>query len=265
MDFRVLTQACFLAVSILSAAAQQPAANPRATAELDQGIALYQKGHYRDATRHLRKSLQQDPESVQARLYLAKALSEQFDEWEQTTKSSAFAGEARTQFEEVLKRQPASLDAIRGLASLAERRQQTQDARSYYQKAVAIAPKESAGYTGLGKLGYFAVQDKLAETPGFYQAVSQIDHPLCISLRGGNLPTLDESIGLLKKAYALNDADATAATFLGVAYNTRANLECGDTRARDEDRKQGASWMEKAMKAQQKDPGQPVAMRAVPM
>jgi len=260
MSFRVLAPAFVLALIAVPA---QPADNSRAQAELNQGIALYQKAHYKDAIRHLRKSLQQDPDSQQTRLYLAKALSEQFDEWEQTAKNRVFASEARVQFEEVLKRQPASLEAIKGLASLAERTQQPKEARSYYQQAIAINPKDAAGYTGLGKLDYWAVRDKLTESSEFSQAPSPTDHPLCISLRGTNLPQLDASIVILKKAFALNDADATAATFLAMAYSTRANLECGDPAARDEDRKQGNAWMEKGMKAQQRDPGQPAVFRVV--
>jgi hypothetical protein len=74
---------------------------------------------------------------------------------------------------------------------------------------------------------------------------------------------LDRSIEELKKAFTLNNANEAAATFLSLAYNVRANMECGDPKPRDADTKQGSTWMEQSMKARQKDPTQPPVFRTV--
>ena len=77
-----------VAVVVCASAFSQPLATSRVQAELDQGIAQYKTGKYKDATVHLRKALRLDSGSFQASLYLAKTLTEQFEAGLKTSKTS---------------------------------------------------------------------------------------------------------------------------------------------------------------------------------
>ncbi len=262
MNFRAWAK--YLVIFIFCASAfSQPAANPRAQTELNQGIAQYKQEEYKSAARNFRKALRLDPESVQAHLYLARTLTAEFDPDISTAKNLVLATVAKDEFTELLRRDPHDAEAMKGMATLLARTGKTEEARQYLLQAASLNPADSDAYTKLGEMDYWTAVRKRDSTPKFIASASPIDHPLCKNVREGTLPTLDRSIEELKKAFALNDANEAAATFLSLAYNVRADMECGDPKTRDADRKQGSAWMDQSMKAHQKDPTQPPVFQAV--
>jgi tetratricopeptide (TPR) repeat protein len=262
MNFRYWAK-YFVAFIFCASAFSQQASNPRAQAELDQGIAQYKQEDYKRAAGHFRKALQIDPEFVQARLYLARTLTAEFDPGVNTPKNLALAAAATDEFKELLRRRPHDAEAMKGIATLLARTDKTEEARQYLLQVASLNPADSDAYTMLGEMDYWSAVRKRDSTSKFVDSASPIDHPLCKSVREATLPMLDRSIEELKKAFALNDASDAAATFLSLAYSVRANMECGDPKTRDADRKQGSAWMDQSMKARHKDPTQPPVFQAV--
>jgi len=262
MSFRALSKYSLL-VFLLLPAPVAAAANRRAQAELDQGIAQYKNEEYRSAASHFKKALQLDPESSQARLYLARTLTAQFDPDLHTPKNVALATAAKDEFTELMRLHPQDPEAMKGMATLLARTGKPEEARQYLLQAASLNPSDSDAYTMLGEMDYWTAVRKWDSAPDVLRAASPIDHPLCRSKREEVLPTLDRSIEEMKKAFALNDANEAAATFLSLAYNLRANMECGDPKSRDADTKQGSAWLDQSMKARQKDPTQPPVFQTV--
>jgi tetratricopeptide (TPR) repeat protein len=246
MNFRAWAK--YLVVCIFWASAfSQPAASSRAQTEVGQGIAHYKNGQFKDATVHLRKALRLDSESVQAHLYLARALTEQFDPSLKSPKNLAFAAEAKQEFEEVLKRQPQNAEGLNGLASLKEKIDQPEEARRYYAQALAVDGKNAEAYTALGRLDYRRTIQQMNTSHASKSNPSSNDPQSCTLLRAENLQALDAAIGELKKAVDLHQQNGTAAYMLSLAYAARTRLDCGDQKAREADAKESSVWGERGM------------------
>jgi tetratricopeptide (TPR) repeat protein len=247
MNFRAWAK--YLVIFIFCATAfSQQAANPRAQAALDEGIAQYKAGKYKDATLHLRKALRIDSEFLPAHLCLAKALTEQFEPGLKTPKNLAFATEAEQEFKELLKRQPQNVEGLKGLAKLKEKTEEPEEARRHYAEANAADTKDVEAYTALGRLDYRRTVQKMNTSAVSGTQSSPIDHPLCKVLRAENLQALEAAIAELKKAVELHQQNGTAAYYLSLAYGARSRLECGDPKASDADSKESAVWLDRAMK-----------------
>jgi tetratricopeptide (TPR) repeat protein len=237
-----------VAVVVCASAFSQPLATSRVQAELDQGIAQYKTGKYKDATVHLRKALRLDSGSFQASLYLAKTLTEQFEAGLKTSKNLALATEAQQQFKELLNRQPRNVEALKGFAKLKQQTGDTEGARQYYAEAIAADSKDAEAHTALGTLDYVRTIGQMNSSAASNYPPSAIDHPLCKVLRAESLPALDAAIDELKKAVDLHQENGTAAYYLSLAYGARTRLDCGDAKARDADGKESAAWRERSMK-----------------
>jgi tetratricopeptide (TPR) repeat protein len=249
----------FLLILFLFAPSSAQVSNLRAQAELDQGVIEYQKAQYESAAKHLKKAVQLDPGSALARMYLAKTLSEQFQPDMQTTKNLAFADQAMEEFEELLKLQPRNVEAMNGLALILMRRQKPDEARRYYQQAIAIEPNNVTAHDGMGMMDWLAAERKLVQArqkDGTQSMQSAIADPLCPSRRAEALPLLDAAIKEFTRAFTVNQDDETAATYIGVAYTWRADLECGDPKARQDDLQQIPIWSDRAQQARKRRPEQ---------
>ena len=183
---RVRALILFLLIACFFAPSSAQVFNLRAQAELDQGVIQYQKAQYQSATGHLKKAVQLAPGSAQARMYLAKALSAQFKPELQTPKNLDFANQATEQFQELLKLQPQSVEGMNGLAGVLARLQKPDEARRYYQQAIAIEPNNVAAHNGMGMIDWWAVERKLTEAR---QKNGAADHAVRDSRSGLSKPT----------------------------------------------------------------------------
>ncbi len=229
--------------------------NVRAAAELHQGISQYKSEHYKQAARHFRKAIQIDGQSFQAELYLARTLTQEFEPGLNTATNRAFGDEAMLHLQNLLKRQPQDGESLNAMAQLLERLKKPEEAKSYYRQAIASHPSDSEAYTGIGKIEWWMVQGKLQSL------TSSSPEAECQRLRAENIPLLESSIQNLSRAFTLNDADETAATFLEMAYMTRARLECGNVKLIAADTAQAQTWSQRSIAAHQKDPEQPPVFR----
>lgn len=248
MSFRVWARYLVAFILCVPAFSQQAAANPRVQNEIDQGIAQYKSGKFKNAAAHLRKAIRFDGESLQARLYLAKTLTEQYDVGVKTPRNLAFATEAKQQFEELLKRQPQNVEGLKGFAKLKQETGDKDGARQYYAQAIAADAKDAEAYTALGTLDYVRTIEKMNSSAASNYPPSAIDHPLCKVLRAETLQALNAAIDELKKAVDLHAQNGAAAYYLSLAFTARTRLDCSDPKAREADSKEGTAWLEKAMK-----------------
>jgi tetratricopeptide (TPR) repeat protein len=229
--------------------------NPRAAAELRQGIAQYKSENYKQAARHFRKATQIDGQSLQAELYLARTLTQEFEPGLNTATNRAFGDEAMLHLQSLLKRQPQNAESLNAMAQLLERFKKPDEAKHYYQQAITSSPGNGEAYTGIGRMEWEMVQGKLQSL------TSSSSEAECQRLRAENLPLLESSMKNLDRAFTLNDADETAATFLEMAYMTHARLDCGDAKLRAADTAQAQVWSARSMAAHQKNPEQPPPFR----
>ena len=257
MNFRcLLLVSCSLWLSLLSLA--QPAPNARAAKELARGEAQFKKERYQEATASFMKAVQLDPNSIQARLHLARTLTQLYDPL--VPEDSAYATRASEQFLELLRLNPRDAESLKGFASLMVRTQKPDEARHYYEQALTINPKDAEPYKGIGLIDWSAANNRLAEARrniAFKYSESLITHASCPKARAAALPLFDAGIENLSKAFALADDDETVATYLSWAFNNKSELECNDPQARDNDIRQGQKWMQQATEAHKKNPNQP--------
>lgn len=265
MGIRPLALFCCMVWLLLPSVAQQ-SSSPKSRKELDRGTAQYKKERYKEATASLMKAVQLDPDSTEARLYLAKALTQQYDPDVDTRENSAFATRANEQFQELLRLSPQDVESLKGFAGLLVRMQKREEARRYYEQALAMNPKDAESYKGIGQIDWWAADRKFLEArekAHYKYSGSPITDASCTSVRAATLPLLDASIAKLAKAFDLADDDETTATFLSWAYTRRADLECHDPETREQDLKLSNTWLQLAGDAHRKKPNQPPPFKLV--
>ncbi|MEW5976798.1 MAG: tetratricopeptide repeat protein [Acidobacteriota bacterium] len=93
-----------------------------------------EKGRPSEAVKYLREALQHDPDNGAARVELGRALYEAGDT----------AG-ALLETRELLKREPENVDALYNMGAILGNLNRDDEARQYWEKAIALAPASESG------------------------------------------------------------------------------------------------------------------------
>ena len=90
----------------------------KARDQLNKGVEAFKTASYEQAIDHFQQAVQLDPTLPMARLYLATAYSQQVVPNMQTPDNMKNAQLAIQNFQEVLQKEPNSLNALKGIAAL---------------------------------------------------------------------------------------------------------------------------------------------------
>jgi TonB family protein len=113
---RTLAAILLALAAAAGAAAQTDAAAART--ELDAGARLYRSGKFAEAEARFRRALELDPEGKDTRLFIARAVQQQFRPGVTTPENVAAGERAVAAYQEVLAKDPADEDAYKAVVFL---------------------------------------------------------------------------------------------------------------------------------------------------
>jgi tetratricopeptide (TPR) repeat protein len=245
---------CLVAFSLTCGFAQDDAPS-RARYELNRGVAEYRDSHYPEAIEHFTIAVRLDPNLLIAHLYLATTYASAYVPGVETPENLRMATEAIDQYSEVLKRQPESVDSLKGIAYLYMQLKRFEEAHEFFVRALRIDPKDPELYYSVAVLDWTEVDRAIAQeraAMNLKPTQSFIFDNRCRDLRAKNIPAVEEGMTMLTKSISLRQNYDDAMVYLNLLYRSRAELECGNPEARRADEDRANDWSDLAMATRKK-------------
>jgi len=235
----------FLALLALAATS---CAKLQARDNLNKGVRAFRDAHYENAVKYFQEAVQLDPDLTTAEIYLATAYAQQYVPGGRGEDNEKNAQMAIQTFENVLKREPNNVNAIAGLASIyynlgQNDTKQLQKSKEFYTKYAQLDSTNPIPYYTIGVLDWLVVYDK--------NNTLSTDEQLKV---------IDEGLGNIDKALALNPDYDDAMTYKNLLYRLKAD------RAVSEDEKKkmidlADEWFNKGLEARKKNAEKKKAIR----
>jgi len=228
--------------------------------EVQLGVSAYKNNHYDEATKHFEKAAELDPGNLTAHLYAGTALVSQYIPGVDTEENLAFAERAVTHYQRVLDANASreqKLNSAKGIAYLYLNMKKWEEAKTYYQMASSFDAKDAEAYYSIGVSDWtycysFRMEGrvKLEMTPDQHLSSRKPDQKkLCDELQARNGSTIEDGISNLEKAIELRPDYDDAMAYMNLMYRERADIECDNPMAREQDLKTADEWVDKAMAA----------------
>ncbi|MGH9447391.1 MAG: tetratricopeptide repeat protein [Terriglobia bacterium] len=208
----------------------------KARDQINKGVIAFKNAQFAQAIDHFERAASYDPTLLDARLYLATALSQQYVSGGTDAANIQMANRAIQAYQNVLKMQPNNTTAIGSIGNLYYEMHNFDQAKVYQQKLMKIEPNDPDPYYWIGVLDWFpcyrrdvALRTKLNLTrpknpahPGDLPPLPKKDRE---ALTAQNDVLVDEGIQNLNKAIALKPNYANAYSYLNLLYRQKADLE----------------------------------------
>ncbi len=227
----------FLAMLALAATS---CAKLQARDNLNKGVRAFRDAHYDHAVDYFKQAVELDPDLTMAEIYLGTAYAQQYVPNARGEENEKNAKMAIQTFEDVLKHDPNNVNAVAGLASVyynlaQEDKKQLDKAHDYYLKYAQLDAMNPIPYYTIGALDWLRVFDK--------------DNGLSTE---DQVKVLDEGLGSIDKALALNPDYDDAMTYKNLLYRLKADRVDGD----EEKKKlisQADEWFTKSLETRKKN------------
>jgi tetratricopeptide (TPR) repeat protein len=223
--------------------------------QLTKGVQAFKNARYEEAVDHFQNAIALDPNSEDAKLYLATAYSYQVVPNLDTPENLAIAQKALDGFNAVLAKNPNDLTALKQIASISRNTKKFDVAKEYEKKVIAIAPNDPEAYYTVGFVDW-TLAYKNAITILAADGLTDVgdgnpkkSKGACLKLQAANTDLVNEGLQYLNKAVELNPTYDDAMQYLQLTYRRKADLECGDEAARKADMVLVDQWSQKAMGA----------------
>jgi tetratricopeptide (TPR) repeat protein len=243
----------------------------RARDQLNKGVTAYKNAKYEEAIDHFQQSVALDPSLINAKMYLATAFAQQYIPGVEGADNLKMADQAIEQYKRVLEMNAArdqKVNAAKGIAYLYLNMKKFDDAKKYYRMAAEMDPNDPEPYYSVGVIDWTACyQPRMEERAKLGLKPDENLNPknkdqkkVCAELKEKNGPSISEGIESLNKAITLRPDYDDAMAYLNLMYREKADVECDDLAARQEDLKTADHWVDQTLitkKAKaEKQPGQ---------
>jgi tetratricopeptide (TPR) repeat protein len=243
----------------------------RARDQLNKGVTAYKNAKYEEAIDHFQQAVTYDPSLINAKMYLATAFAQQYIPGADTPDNNKMAEQAIEQYQKVLEMNPPrdqKVNAAKGIAYLYLNMKKFDDAKKYYRMAAEIDPNDPEPYYSVGVIDWTACyQPRMEERAKLGLKPDENLNPknkdqkkACEELNVKNMPAIQEGIESLNKAIQLRPDYDDAMAYLNLMYREKADVECDDLAARQEDLKTADHWVDETLMTKkakaEKTPGQ---------
>jgi len=265
--FRLLT----LAAATLALLSTIGCGKLRARDQLNKGVTAYKNAKYEEAIDHFQQAVALDPTLINAKMYLATAFAQQYIPGADTPDNNKMAEQAIDQYQHVLDMNPArdqKVNSAKGIAYLYLNMKKFDEAKKYYRMAADVDPNDPEPYYSVGVIDWTACYQprmeeraKLGLRPDENLSAKNKDQKkACQELNVKNMPSIQEGIDSLNKAIQLRPDYDDAMAYLNLMYREKADVECDDPNARQEDLKTADHWVDQTLSTKkakaEKQPGQ---------
>ncbi len=225
----------------------------KARDQLNKGVQAYKNAKYEDAIEKFKNAVALDPSLINAKLYLATAYANQYVPGADTPDNNKNAEQAISVFKEVLATNPsreAQVGSLKGIASLYFQMKKLDQAKEYYTKVKELDPNDPETYYSIGVIDWTETyQPRMEEKAklGLKPDEAIKDKKVCEALKTKNTPAVDNGMQMLQKAIDLRPDYDDAMAYFNLMWREKADIECGDQQAREEDLKKADEWVKKTM------------------
>jgi tetratricopeptide (TPR) repeat protein len=227
----------------------------KARDQLNKGVMEFRNAHFPQAVNHFQEAVSLDPTLLNAKLYLATALSQQYVPGGQSPDNLKMGQMAIDAFKEVLKVDPNNKAALGNIAQIYYEMQKFDKAKEYQERLLKIDPNNPETYYWIGVLDYIPcnvnwtamrrdlnlMAPKDPKNPG---VLPPLPAKARQALAEKNAALVDEGMQMLQKALQLKPDYLQAMAYLNLMYRQKADLET-DEAAREDDLKQADQWVDK--------------------
>jgi tetratricopeptide (TPR) repeat protein len=233
---------------------QMLAQKSNADSELELGIAAYGKAKYSDAIDHLERAVTLNPKAVTGHFYLAESYESAYSEecdWNCDANERRRA-RALEEYNKVLELEPSNTEAMKALALRYYRAAKYDEADGFYRKALEVDPNDFEALYTLAVIqwqrSYQIRMEKRAELKLGRNKVL-INLPSCTEIRSVNLVRVEDGISLMTRAAGIVES-YEAKAYLSLLYRERAEIQCGERSAYDQDVNAAMEWTRRACDAE---------------
>jgi tetratricopeptide (TPR) repeat protein len=231
----------------------------RARDQLNKGVTAYKNAKYEEAIDHFQQSVALDPSLINAKMYLATAFAQQYIPGVEDKDNMKMADQAIEQYKKVLDMPAAARDqkvnSAKGIAYLYLNMKKFDDAKKYYRMAADMDPNDPEPYYSVGVIDWTACyQPRMEERAKLGLKPDENLNPknkdqkkVCAELKEKNGPAITEGIDSLNKAIQLRPDYDDAMAYLNLMYREKADVECDDLAARQEDLKTADHWVDQTL------------------
>ncbi|HEY0162718.1 MAG TPA: tetratricopeptide repeat protein [Edaphobacter sp.] len=227
--------------------------------QLVKGVQSFKNARYEEAVNHFQEAINLDPDSADAKLYLATAYSYQVVPNLDTPENLALANKALDGFKDVLSKNPNDVTALKQIASINFNIKKLDEAKDYQKKVIALNANDAEAYYTIGVVDWMQsyknavaalAADGLTDDGNGNVKKSK---GTCQKIQEQNTPLVTEGLEYLQKAVDINSTYDEAMQYLQLTYRRKADLECGDDNARKDDLAKADDWIQKAMNARKEN------------
>jgi tetratricopeptide (TPR) repeat protein len=230
-------------------------AQTTAAEELNLGVQAFRNSKLDEAAQHFQRCTVLDPDNSLAHLYLATTYLQQYIPGVETRENTDLAEHAIEQYQGVLHGEPtatARINSTKGIGYLYLQMKRSDDAKQYYHMAADLDLDDPENYYSLGvidwTLTYVPRQEaraKLGVKPE--ESLQKKSPSVCAEIREKNARNVQEGIDNLNKAIQLRPDYDDAMAYLNLMYREKADIECDDPAARENDLRTADDWVDKTM------------------
>jgi tetratricopeptide (TPR) repeat protein len=226
-------------------------ASKPARCELNAGADSYRNARYEEAIAHFRRAVSLDSTLVQAHLYVATALAQQYIPVAESPDNSQYAEQAIAE-DSIMARQAtqgstAQLNALHGIPVLYFQMKKFGDAKDYYRKLIDIDPKDAELYYSIAVIDWtqsYSARMKAYAKLGIKPEERQWDVGTCQPFADDHLSEVEDGMQMLVKALEVRPDYDDAMAYMNLLYRERADLHCYDAAARESDLAKADKWVD---------------------
>jgi tetratricopeptide (TPR) repeat protein len=230
----------------------------RARDQLNKGVQSYKNTRYEEAIQHFQNAVSLDPGLLNARLYLATALANQYIPGVDNEDNNRIAQQAIDEFKKVLDTHPSKdrqITSLKGIASLYFNMKKMEEAKQYHRKVTELDPNDPEAYYSIGVIDWTeSYQPRMEERAKLglkpeqqLNAKDKDQKKVCMTLKEKNWRLIQDGIDNLNKALQARPEYDDAMAYMNLLYREKADLECDDPAARAADLKTADEWVDKTM------------------
>jgi tetratricopeptide (TPR) repeat protein len=223
---------------------------------LNKGVQAFKSAQYPQAVEHFKTAVELDPTFSTARLYLATAYMQQWIPGVDSPENKQMAAAAYKEFQEVLRTTPGDTTALASIASLYLNQKDWSNARVWYEKLIAVDPKNADAYYSLGFIAWsdwYVEYQSVRGKAGMKQEDTGIikDKKIREDLKARYGAVLDKGLASLDKAIEINPDYDDAMAYENLLIRERADL-CDSKAEYDREIAKADDWINKALEAKKR-------------